>query len=126
MIANILATLVGLWLAYAAIFAKPAGNMNSAALAGSAIAIIVFAAWARRTDRMGWQSASNIVLGAILLATAAAHWALGVAALLCFWIILLCGIAIAIMALWSILYRPAPARAERAAEPQAPAPLGSR
>jgi hypothetical protein len=106
MIANLLNILVGLWLAYSAIFATPAGNMNSAALAGSAVAAIVFAVWARQSDHMRWPSASNIVLGAISLATAAAHWLLALAPLVCFWIVLLAGIAIAIMAMWSILYRP--------------------
>jgi hypothetical protein len=34
------------------------------------------------------------------------RWVIGVAPLVCFWIILLVGIAVAIAALWSILYRP--------------------
>ena len=104
MIGNLLNVLVGLWLAYSAIFASPAGAMNNLALAAAAVAI--FAVWARQTDPLGWQSGTNIVLAALLLAVAVVRWGIGVAALVCFWIILLVGIAVAIMAMWSLLYRP--------------------
>jgi hypothetical protein len=107
MIGNLLNILVGLWLAYSAIFANPAGAMNNAALAADAVAVIVFAVWARQTDSLGWQSGTNIVLAAVLLVLAALRWAIGVAPLVSFWIILLAGIAIAIAAMWSTLYRPA-------------------
>jgi hypothetical protein len=94
-----------LWLAYSAIFANPAGAMNNATLAAAGIAVIVFAVWARATDRMQWQSATNIVLSVMLLLVAAARWAMGMAPL-SFWIILLVGIAVAIAAMGSMLYRP--------------------
>lgn len=110
MVGNLLNILVGLWLAYSAIFSNPAGDMNNAALAAGAVAIIVFAVWARQTDPMGWQSGTNIVLGVVLLAAAALRWAIGVAPLVCFWMILLVGIAVAIVAMWSMLYRPDTAR----------------
>ena len=106
MIGNLLNILLGLWLAYSAIFSTPAGDMNNAALAGAAVGVIVFAVWARQTDPMRWQSATNIVLGVVLLVVAATRWVIGVAPLVCFWIILLVGIAIAVVAMWSVLYRP--------------------
>jgi hypothetical protein len=110
MIGNLLNILVGLWLAYSAIFANPAGAMNNAALAAAAIVVIVFAVWARQTDPLAWQSGTNIVLAAVLLAVALVRWAIGVAPLVCFWIILLAGIAVAIVAMWSLLYRTQTAR----------------
>jgi hypothetical protein len=106
MIGNLLNILVGLWLAYSAIFANPAGAMNNVALAAAAVAVIVFAVWARQTDFLGWQSGTNIVLAAVLLVLAVLRWAIGVAPLVSFWIILLVGIAVAIVAMWSLLYRP--------------------
>ena len=106
MIGNLLNILIGLWLAYSAIFANPAGAMNNVALAAAAIAVIVFAVWARQTDPLGWQSGTNIVLAAVLLVLAVLRWLIGVAPLVSFWIILLVGIAVAIMAMWSLLYRP--------------------
>ncbi len=118
MVGNLLNILVGLWLAYSAIFATPAGNMSTAALAAGGVAAVILALWARRSDAMGWQSGSNIVLGAILLATAGAHWGLGMAPLACFWVVLLAGITIANLAMWSILYRPQPAQTAHAALPE--------
>ena len=106
MIGNLLNIFLGLWLAYSAIFANPAGAMNNVALAASATAIIIFAVWARQSDSLGWQSGTNIVLAAMLLAVAVVRWAIGVAPLVCFWIILLVGISVAIVAMWSLLYRP--------------------
>jgi hypothetical protein len=106
MIGNLLNILAGLWLAYSAIFASPAGDMNNALLAVVAVAIVVFAVWARQTDRMRWQSGTNIVLAAVLFVVAMVRWVIGVAPLVCFWIILLVGIAVAIAAMWSMLYRP--------------------
>jgi hypothetical protein len=110
MIGNLLNILVGLWLAYSAIFANPAGAMNNAGLAAGAVAIIVFAVWARQTDFLGWQSATNIALAAVLLVLAVLRWVIGVAPLVSFWVILLVGIAVAIAAMWSMLYRPEAAR----------------
>ena len=110
MIGNLLNILVGLWLAYSAIFANPAGAMNNVGLAAGAVAVIVFAVWARQTDPLGWQSGTNIVLAAVLLVLAVLRWLIGVAPLVSFWIILLAGIAIAIASIWSVLYRPATAR----------------
>jgi hypothetical protein len=83
MIGNLLNILVGLWLAYSAIFANPSGAVNNAVLAAAGVAVIVFAVWARRTDLLGWQSGTNIVLAALLLAVAVARWGIGVAPLVC-------------------------------------------
>jgi hypothetical protein len=105
-IGNLVNILLGLWLAYSAIFANPSGAMNNIALAVTAVVVIVLAAWARQADRMSWPSATNIVLGAVLVAIAAIRWGIGVTPLVCFWIILLIGIAVAIVAMWSLLYRP--------------------
>lgn len=112
MIGNILNILLGLSLAYSAIFSTPAGAMNNAALAVGAIAIIVLALWARRTDPMGWPSGTDIALGVLLLLVSATRWVIGVPPLVCFWIILLVGIAVAIAAMWSLLYRPGTAQSE--------------
>jgi len=106
MVGNLLNILVGLWLAYSAIFANPAGAMNNAALAAAAVAVVFFAVWARQTDALGWQSGTNTVLAAVLLVLAVLRWVIGVAPLVSFWIILLLGIAVAVAAMWSLLYRP--------------------
>ena len=80
------------------------------AAAAAAVAVIVFAVWARQNDPMGWQSGTNLVLGTVLLLVAAVRWAVELAPLVWFWMILLVGIAVAILAMWSMLYRPEPSR----------------
>ena len=110
MIANSLTVLVGLWLSYRAIFSIPAGEMSQIELMVAGIVVIVLALWARRTDLMGWNSGTGIVLGTIVLVLAAARHTVGVEPLALFWMILLIGIAVAITAMWSMLYRPGAAR----------------
>lgn len=105
MIANALIVVIGLWLASRAIFSTPAGEMNNIQLAIAAAVIVACAFFARRSDHMRWQSTTSITLGVLLglLAGGRAYFAESPVAP--FWIILLAGIAIAISALWSILYR---------------------
>ena len=106
MIANSGSILIGLWLVYRAIFSLPAGNVNQIELVVAGVALILLALWARRTDFMRWHSGTNIVLAVIIVLLAAAHRVVGVDPLVSFWMILLIGIATAITAAWSILYRP--------------------
>ena len=111
MIANFVTILIGLWLAYRAIFSLPAGDVNQTELVVAGVALILLALWARRTDLMRWYSGTNIVLAVIILLLAAVHRVVGVDPLVSFWMILLIGIAAAIAATWSILYRPDSAQA---------------
>jgi hypothetical protein len=106
MMANFATTLIGLSLAYRAIFSIPAGNLSQIEMLAAGIAVILLAVWARRTDLMGWPSGTTIVLGVIILLLAATHRTVGVDPLILFWMLLLIGVTTAIAALWSILYRP--------------------
>ena len=106
MIVNLATTLIGLWLAYHAIFATAAGVAGPFETLFAGAAVTLLAAWARRTDLMSWPSATNMVLGLVILALTGAARTIGIDALASFWVLLLCGIAVAIVALWSILYRP--------------------
>jgi hypothetical protein len=106
MIANLVTILIGLWLAYRAIFSIPAGDVSQIELVAAGVALILLALWARRTDFMSWHSGTNVVLAAIILLLAAAHQAVAVDPLVSFWMILLTGITMAICAMWSMLYRP--------------------
>jgi len=96
MIANFTTVLIGLWLAYRAIFSLPAGDVNQIELTAAGVALILLALRARRTDFMNWQSGTNIVLAMIVLLLAAARWVIGVDPLVSFWMILLIGITAAI------------------------------
>jgi hypothetical protein len=106
MSANAAIVMIGLWLCYRAIFSIPAGEMGDAEIAAAGMATIALAAWARRSDAMLWPSATNIALGGVVMLLAAVGRVARFDPLAAFWIILLAGIALAIVALWSILYRP--------------------
>jgi hypothetical protein len=80
--------------------------MSQIELLAAAIAVILLALWARQTDFMQWNSSTNIVLAALVLLLATAHRLVGVDPLVSFWMLLLIGTAVAISAMWSILYRP--------------------
>jgi hypothetical protein len=106
MIGNAAIILIGLWLCDRAIFLIPVGEMSDLQLAAAGIAVVALAAWTRRSDVMLWPSATNIALGGIVVVSALVGSVRGLDALVSFWMILLVGIAVAIFALWSILYRP--------------------
>jgi len=106
MIANIVNTLIGLWLTYVAIFAQPSGGAPRWALSAAALAIVLLAIAARRSDFSGWQSATNIVLGAVLIIVAAVNWVAALPPLLMFWVELWIGLAVATFALWAVLHHP--------------------
>lgn len=106
MIANAVTVIVGVWLAFRAIFSTPPGEMNNIELAIAAGIVIVCAIVSRRSDAMAWQSKTNVALGVVLGLLAALRVYSGETPVSPFWIILLGGIAVAITALWSILYRP--------------------
>jgi hypothetical protein len=109
MIANPLIILTGLWLLYRAIFSIPIGQMSEAEMMLAGIVVILLALWARRTDSMTWYSGTCVALGLIVVALSVARYTIGVEPLVSFWMVLLIGIAIAIIAMWSMLYRPAAA-----------------
>jgi hypothetical protein len=106
MIANVATILIGLWLVYRAVFSIPAGDVNQVELIVAGAAVIVLTLWARRTDRMNWHSSTNILLAGLILLLGIARWAFGVAPLVSFWIVLLIANAMAVIAMWSLLYRP--------------------
>jgi hypothetical protein len=103
---NVAIILIGLWLCYRAIFSIPAGEMSAAEIAVTGIAVAAIALWTRRTDVMSWPGTTNIALGGIVVLLALLDRVRGIDPLASFWIILLVGITVAILALWSILYRP--------------------
>jgi hypothetical protein len=106
MIANLLTILIGLWLAYRAIFSIPAGDLSQIEMMAAGVAVILLALWARRTDFMGWHGGTNVLLGVLVLVLVALQQAMRVEPLLSFWMILLIGISVAIVAMWAMLYRP--------------------
>jgi hypothetical protein len=121
MIANGITTLLGLWLAYSAIFASSVGRSNDIALAVTSVVVVALAFVSLRTSAGRWQAATNIVLGILLLLLAIARRFFTLSPHFSFWTIMLAGITISILALWAALYRLLPGAPADAASPMPPA-----
>jgi hypothetical protein len=106
MIANLLNTLVGLWLAHMAIFPDAAGSGRDRFVLIAAIGTIVLALWARRSDAAAWHSSTTIVTGVLLALLEIANQLVHVSDVLMFWGILWAGLISATVSLWAVLYRP--------------------
>ena len=108
MLADLLNTLVGLCLAYAAIFPTALGTGRDRFVLTGAILTIVLALWARRSDSSTWQSTTTVATGALLAILAIVHQVTPVSEVLMFWGVLWAGLVSATVSLWAALYRPPP------------------
>jgi hypothetical protein len=113
MIANLVNTLVGLWLANMAIFPGAMGLDRDLLVLIAAIATIVLALWARRSDASAWHSSTTTMAGALLLLLEIARHLTHVSDVLMFWGILWVGLISSTVSLWAALYRPPQAVAGR-------------
>jgi len=104
MIPNIINTLLGLVLVYAAVLNPALMTGRFYPLLIAAAVIFIMAIWARRSDNHPWQSNVNIIM-AILLA-ALALLPLRTFPIVTFWGGVWVGVIVANMSLWAILYRP--------------------
>jgi hypothetical protein len=119
MIPNLINTVVGVWLVYAAVL-KPAELGERLAIIASGAAIFALAIWAYQTDYLKWPATTAGVLGAGL-AVYAGFQLSGQSGFVTFWVALFVGIGVAIVSLWSALYRQpsAPDYAARSIQRQA-------
>ncbi len=105
MIPNLLNMLVGLGLAYAAIFPSALGTSSDRFGLIAAVVMIILALWARRSDLSPWQSTTTIATGVLLAVLTIAHQLVQVSNVLMFWGILWAGLISATVSLWAALYR---------------------
>jgi len=106
MTANLLNTLLGLWLTYIAIFPATIGAHYHRWLFGAAIITAALALWARRGDYAHWQSTMTIIAAAVLVVIVAADRLLVSSPVLLFWGALWVGLVSATASLWAALYHP--------------------
>jgi len=106
MLANLLNTVVGLCLTYAAIFPITLGSGRDRFVLTGAVLTIVLALWARRSDASTWQSTTAVITGALLAILAIADQVTPVSDVLMFWSVLWAGLVSATVSLWAALYRP--------------------
>ena len=118
MIPNLINTLIGIWLVYAAVL-NPTELGGRLEVFGAGIAALAVAVWAYQADYIKWPATTAGALGAAF-ALYAGFESSEPSGFLTFWIALFVGIAIAIVSLWSALYRQpsAPEYASRAALPR--------
>jgi hypothetical protein len=103
MIPNLINTVVGIWLVYAAVL-EPAELGERFAILASGIAIFVLAIWAYQTDYLKWPATTAGVFGAGLAGYAGLQLS-EPSGFVTFWVALFVGIAVAIVSLWSAVYR---------------------
>lgn len=113
MIPNLLNTLLGLWLAYVAIFPASLGDQRYRWLLAAAAVTIALAFWARRSDHSTWQSTATIVAALALALLVAVGWLWAVSPVLLFWGVLWAGLIAATFSLWAALYRPTTGAVQR-------------
>ena len=100
---NLMNTVLGIWLVYAAVL-KPAELEARLAVLASGIAIFALAIWAYQADYLKWPATTVGALGAGLALYAGIKLS-EPAGFVTFWVALFVGIAVAIVSLWSALYR---------------------
>jgi hypothetical protein len=106
MIADLLNTLVGLWLTYAAIFPHATGIGRDRIALLAAVVMIGLALWARRSGATPWQSTIVLATGALLAVLMIAYQLVHLSEVLMFWGVLWAGLVSATVSLWAALYRP--------------------
>ena len=104
MIANILSTVIGLVLVYAAVL-NPSLVSGVAILFIAGIIIIALAVWARASDAAVWFSQTNGIVGVCVIVLAVLQLMKLTSPLIAFWGLFWCGVIIGVVALWAALYR---------------------
>jgi hypothetical protein len=105
MIANLINTVLGLALVWAAVL-EPDLLHSPWVLIVGAVVIFVLEIWARLSDHHPWQSTTNMVLAVCLLAVGLLKLVGASDPLVQFWGVFWIGTAVSIVALWAALYRP--------------------
>jgi uncharacterized membrane protein SirB2 len=106
MLANLMNTLIGLVMVYAAVLNPRIVAPETVTLFFLGLIILGFAIWARMTDSASWFSQTNVVVGFCVLALAALQHMKLTGSLMDFWGVFWCGLVVSVVAFWAALYRP--------------------
>jgi hypothetical protein len=106
MLANLINTLIGLVMVYAAVLQPQLVAPNTVTLFFVGLMILGLALWARMTDSASWFSQTNIVLGFCVFALAGLQRMNLTGPLVDFWGVFWCGLIVSVVAFWAALYRP--------------------
>ena len=103
MIPNLINAAIGIWLVYAAVL-NPGAIAGRVAVLASGVVVFVLAIWAYQGDYLKWPATTAGVLGAGLAVYAGLQLP-EPSGFVTFWIALFAGITVAVVSLWSALYR---------------------
>lgn len=106
MLANLMNTLIGLVMVYAAVLDPRLVAPEALTLFFLGLIILGFAIWARMTDSASWFSQTNMFVGFGVVALAAAQHLKLTGSLVDFWGVFWCGLILSVVAFWAALYRP--------------------
>jgi hypothetical protein len=110
MVANLINTLIGLAMVYAAVLDPRLVAPGTVTLFFLGVVILGLSMWARATDSAGWFSHTNLVVGVGVLVLAGLQQMNLTEPLMNFWGVFWCGLIVSVVALWAALYRPVYAR----------------
>jgi hypothetical protein len=103
MIPNLVNTAIGIWLVYAAVL-NPGEIAGRVSVLVSGVVVLVLAIWAYQDDYLKWPALTAGALGAAF-AVYAGLLPSDSSGFVTFWIALFLGSALAVVSLWSALYR---------------------
>ena len=105
MLPNIVNTLFGIFLVYAAVLAPALLSGRPYLTVGGGILILILAALAIRSDHHPWQNTVNMLMALLLIVLGVLP--LATYPVVTFWGVFWVGTVVAVLALWAALYRPA-------------------
>ncbi len=106
MLPNLVNTLIGLVMVYAAVLQPQLVAPNTVTLFFAGLVILGLGIWARMTDCASWFSQTNIVLGFCVFVLAGLQHMNLTGPLVDFWGVFWSGLIVSVVAFWAALYRP--------------------
>ncbi|MDD4887761.1 MAG: hypothetical protein PHO64_12710 [Thiomonas sp.] len=105
-ISNLLATLLGLWMSYAAVLDLSRLRDGAWDVYAAAAIAIVLGLLSRQRDFARWPGTTEIVAALVAIATLALFHTGVLNGLVAFWLVFFAGNVISVLAFWAALYRP--------------------
>jgi membrane-bound ClpP family serine protease len=104
-IANIINSLIGIWVVYLAVLNPSALEAGKWTFVIAGLTVLVLALIARQTDHSKWHSSTDAVLGIVLIVAGIIQEFVPLEAL-AFWVAFWIGVTVAVVSLWAAIYSP--------------------
>lgn len=117
-LSNLLATMIGLWLSYAAVLNFTSLETASWLTYGAAIVVIGLGLWSRTRDFALWPGLTTAAAGLAVIVGFGVYQAEIFNRLATFWILFFAGNIIAVLSLWAAIYPPSDGQKTKSAAPE--------